>query len=43
MIMLVLHLPLAIGIGLWASMQAALASLWPISVPVETGLAVMSG
>ncbi|HFK1685282.1 TPA: carbamoyl-phosphate synthase [Bacillus tropicus] len=35
--------PLAIGIGLWAGMQAALASLWPIIGPVVTGLAAMSG
>ncbi|TBX83970.1 carbamoyl-phosphate synthase [Bacillus cereus] len=35
--------PLAIGIGLWAGMQAALASLWPIIGPVVTGLMAMSG
>ncbi|HWI50269.1 MAG TPA: carbamoyl-phosphate synthase, partial [Rummeliibacillus sp.] len=35
--------PLAIGIGLWAGMQAALSSVWMLIGPLVTGLAAMSG
>ncbi|KKB34648.1 hypothetical protein [Bacillus thermotolerans] len=34
--------PLAVGIGLFAGFQAALASVWPLIAPLVTGLAAMS-
>lgn len=35
--------PLAIGIGLFGGLQAALAAVWPFIAPVVTGLAAMMG
>ncbi|MBT2727835.1 hypothetical protein J7E63_12890 [Bacillus sp. ISL-75] len=35
--------PLAIGIGLFAGLQAAFASVWMLIAPLVTGLAAMSG
>lgn len=35
--------PLAIGIGLWAGMQAAWSAIWMLIGPLVTGLAAMSG
>jgi phage-related protein len=34
--------PLAIGIGLWAGLQAAFSSIWILIGPLATGLAAMS-
>lgn len=35
--------PLAVGIGLFAGMQAAMASIWPLIGPLVTGLGAMGG
>jgi len=35
--------PLAIGIGLWAGMQAAWSAIWMLIGPLVTGLAAMGG
>ncbi|MFD0825858.1 phage tail protein [Neobacillus sp. M.A.Huq-85] len=42
LLMLILS-PLAIGIGLFAGLQAAFASVWMLIGPLVTGLAAMSG
>jgi phage-related protein len=42
-ILTLLLAPLAIGIGLFAGMQAAFASVWVLIAPIVTGLASMMG
>jgi phage-related protein len=42
-LLLLILSPLAIGIGLFAGLQAAFASIWVLIAPLVTGLAAMSG